>query len=117
MASLESTYVTLSRAKEHVQVYTDNWRAGVPMPGTQMPVRLPTICCTRKAITSLTPVTACWPPPPRWIKPRWVAGCWRKTVLRAKQWPALLLPAGNTRHRMWPCRLDPSRESGRGAAD
>ncbi|EBQ8410811.1 conjugative transfer relaxase/helicase TraI [Salmonella enterica] len=30
MASLESTYVTLSRAKEHVQVYTDNlagWRA------------------------------------------------------------------------------------------
>ncbi|EFB2374127.1 hypothetical protein FH374_25655, partial [Escherichia coli] len=24
MASLESTYVTLSRAKEHVQVYTDN---------------------------------------------------------------------------------------------
>jgi len=31
MASLESTYVTLSRAKEHVQVYTDDlagWRAG-----------------------------------------------------------------------------------------
>lgn len=32
MASLESTYVTLSRAKEHVQVYTDNledWRQQV----------------------------------------------------------------------------------------
>jgi hypothetical protein len=109
--------VTLSRAKEHVQVYTDNLAAGVPMPGTQMPVRLPTICCTRKAITSLTPVTACWPPPPRWIKPL------GRRVLAENGLE------GETMARFYCCRqeipdtvcgpagLDPSRESGRGAAD
>lgn len=106
MASLESTYVTLSRAKEHVQVYTDDL-AGVPVPGIQMPDRPPTTCCTRKVTTNPTPATDCWPPPHDWIKPRWDAGFWRKTAWRAKQWRASLLPAGNTRHRMWPCRRGP----------
>lgn len=106
MASLESTYVTLSRAKEHVQVYTDDL-AGVLMPGTQMPDRPPMTCCTRKVTTNPTPATDCWPLPHVWIKPRWAAGYWRKTALRAKQWRALLLPAKNTRHPMWPCRPGP----------
>lgn len=117
MASLESTYVTLSRAKEHMQVYTDNlagWRADARHSNAGQTAH---DLLHQKSDHESDTGNRLLATASRWIKPLWAAGYWQKTAWRARQWPASLLPAKIPVTVCGPAGLDPSRERGRSAAD
>lgn len=115
MASLESTYVTLSRAKEHVQIYTDNledWQQQVRQSdGGKTAHDLLHEKSDRESDTGNRLLATA----SRLDKTALGRRVLAETVWRVKRWPALSRQAKSIRHRMWLflCGTDTEKKPGR----